>query len=174
MVLLEYIERHPGGLLEVLQDVGFDVPLDASGLVALVSPFLDPARDVAGQSVERGDLPHIDFVPPGLPPADEEDTDAPVFIQDGRERPDVKILADDEPVPGAVGEEQRQPETFPGAREQRESGVVEGPEVLGAEGADLLQVKGQRSLLLPAEVHGLEARLALAEDLLERDGDLFL
>jgi hypothetical protein len=103
MVLLEDIERHPGGLLEMFQDMGFDVPLDAFGLVALVSSFLDPARDVAGQFVERSNFPHIDFVPPGFPPAEEEDTDVTVFVQDGRQRPDVKILVDDEPVPGAVG-----------------------------------------------------------------------
>ncbi len=89
----------------MFQDMGFDVPLDAFGLVALVSPFLDPARDVTRQAVKGSDFAHIDSIPPGFSPADKENAVAPILFKDGREWPDVEILINDKPIPGAMGEE---------------------------------------------------------------------
>ncbi len=162
--LPEQVEGELGRLLEVLQDVGFEVPLDPPGRGTLETGVLHPAGDVARQALERRDPAHMDVVEPRLSPAEEQDADPAVFFQDGQERPDIEILVEDDPVPRAMGQVQGLEEAFRGAREYGQAREVVRGQALDAEGGDGLEVPGQGLLLVPGEVRGLEADLALLEE----------
>ena len=173
MVLLEEIERQLGGPLEVIVEMGVDVPFDALGFVALPAAFAHSAGNVAGEPVHQADLAHDDAVPARLLPLENEGADRMEFVQDHGEGPHVRSPFENQMVARRPGQGEILPETGPAAGESGQPRAARGQDRLAGEGADFFEVVREGVLVGLGEVQRFEVPPGFAQEVLQRQSDLF-
>ena len=157
----------------MLVEVGFDVTLDALGLGALETAFLDFRRNIAREAVQRRDFSHVDVVPLGLPTADEKNADAVIPDEDLGQRPDIGIQVEENPVAGRMGQMDVLPELFSLAGKNGQAvGVIR--HVLAEIVLDHVQVPGQRSFFILVELQAVQPGPAVRQKILGGDKDFLL
>ncbi len=117
MIFLEQFKCFLGGALEEIPEMCGDVALDALGFIAFPPTLSHFARDITDHCVEEGNVSHGGVVPFCLSSVESQDKNVVVFIQDRREKANIRILIEDEAIPGRVRKAEDLPEFLSAAAE---------------------------------------------------------
>jgi hypothetical protein len=136
MICLEYLEGYLSNIFEVVVEVGSDMPFDSLRFITFPTSLSDLFGNIFDDAIKLSDFSCENFIPFTLSPIKSQNTYFVVLAQDRRQRADIGIFIENDPVSRRARETKNLPKILVFAREYSKSRIVVGSEILGAELTD--------------------------------------